>query len=82
MNTGLIESWASDPRLMGPIYPFVGSEVFLTIVLVVFWLTLTVWQTRNETAHYRHQLDLLKQGTGLAEIVGKHETVGRSYFGD
>jgi hypothetical protein len=37
MNTG-IESWNVDLMGIGPMYPFVGSEVWLAIVGVLSWL--------------------------------------------
>ena len=46
--TGAIQSWSVDPGGMGPIYPFVGSEVLLLAVCLVLWVAWIVWQLRNE----------------------------------
>ena len=52
INTGMVESWAGKITDIGPIYPFVGSEVLLFIVGLVLWLWWHVWQTRHETKTY------------------------------
>ncbi len=39
MSTTAVETWAgADLSTLGPIYPFVGTETFLVIVGVIFWL--------------------------------------------
>ena len=37
MSTG-ITSWTGDISKIDAIYPFVGSETVLVILLVIFWL--------------------------------------------
>lgn len=41
MRTGLVESWAGNPAEVGPIYPFVGSEVTLFVICFVLWVLCT-----------------------------------------
>ncbi|MFT4582235.1 MAG: hypothetical protein ACI915_000016 [Gammaproteobacteria bacterium] len=48
MNTG-IESWNVNLMEIGPMYPFVGSEMWLTVIGVVLWLLWHVVQARAET---------------------------------
>ena len=48
MNTG-IESWNVDLMSIGPMYPFVGSEVWLAIIGVVLWLIWHFLQASVET---------------------------------
>ena len=50
--SGGFQSWSVDPGGMGPIYPFVGSEVPLLAVCLVLWVAWIVWQLRNERAEY------------------------------
>jgi len=38
MSTIGYKSWAVDLADVGPIYPFQGWEVFMTILCVVFWI--------------------------------------------
>ncbi|MBM3584130.1 MAG: hypothetical protein FJX36_06760 [Alphaproteobacteria bacterium] len=51
--TGL-ESFA-NPTTIGPMYPFVGSEGFLTIVLVAAWLIWQIWQIGSESREMAEQ---------------------------
>ena len=46
MSTG-IETWKNLSEI-GPIYPFVGSEVMLVILGVLFWLIWHVIQMGSE----------------------------------
>ena len=48
MNTG-IESWNVDLMSIGPMYPFVGSELLLTILGVFSWLVWHLIQARAES---------------------------------
>ncbi len=54
MTTG-IESWAGNISEIGPIYPFVGSEVLLLIIGVVTWIGWHIWQSINETRTYEEE---------------------------
>lgn len=51
MPTG-IESWA-NPAEIGPIYPFVGTEVALTVIGVVLWILFHVITAREENKQWR-----------------------------
>ena len=44
MSTG-ITSWTGDISKIDAIYPFVGSEILLVILLVIFWLGWHLWQS-------------------------------------
>ena len=49
LSTTVVQSWAgADLLQIGPIYPFVGSEPFLYLVGLVFWLWFHVTQFRIE----------------------------------
>jgi hypothetical protein len=50
MTTGSFTDWAGTIADIGPIYPFVGSEGFLVIIGVVFWIAWHVFQLKNEAA--------------------------------
>ncbi len=50
MPTG-IESWA-NPADIGPIYPFVGTEVALSIIGLVLWIAFHVITGREENEQW------------------------------
>lgn len=55
MHTGIIESWSGAVSNLGPIYPFVGSEGFLTFVLLVAWIVWHILQGRMESKIYEEE---------------------------
>ena len=38
MSTGNFESWDGNVLDLGPLYPFVGFEGFMVIILVAAWV--------------------------------------------
>ena len=54
MTTG-IESWAGNISEIGPMYPFVGTEVLLLIIGVVTWIGWHIWQSSNESRTYEEE---------------------------
>ena len=52
MSTG-IESWSADslPNISA-MYPFVGSEVIMTIIVLVVWIGWHFWQIKFENNSY------------------------------
>lgn len=69
MQTGMVESWVSDPTLLGPLYPFVGTEMLWVFICIAVWLSWTVWQMRFEAAHYAEVAERLKKGKALKKAV-------------
>lgn len=51
MPTG-IESWA-NPADIGPIYPFVGTEVALSIIGFILWIAWHVVTAREENQQWK-----------------------------
>lgn len=56
MSTGLVENWTGTISEIGPLYPFVGTEVFWWIVGVALWILWHVWQARHESQEYADDL--------------------------
>ena len=48
MATTSYTSWAADLAEVGAVYPFVGSEVVMVILGVVFWLTCQILMSKME----------------------------------
>ena len=59
MATTMVESWAVDLATIGPIYPWVGSEVVLWLLGMAFWIGWHIWQGRFESRTYRDDLERL-----------------------
>lgn len=59
MSTG-ITSWTGDISKIDAIYPFVGSETVLVILLVIFWLGWHLWQPCIERKEAQEVLNTKK----------------------
>ena len=61
MATTEVTSWAVDLSTLGPIYPFVGSEMLWFLLGLAFWIGFHIWQMRAENRTFRE--DMSKLGT-------------------
>ncbi|MGH6948732.1 MAG: hypothetical protein ACREDZ_15480 [Kiloniellales bacterium] len=68
MSTGMVENWTGNMLDIGPLYPFVGSEVLLVIVGVAVWIGWHIWQVRFESQSYEQNGRL--QGESLRKAMG------------
>jgi predicted signal transduction protein with EAL and GGDEF domain len=69
MSTGNIETWAGTISEIGPAYPFVGTEVILTIVCAIFVLWFLVKQAGMESAGLAEELREFGGKESLSKIV-------------
>ena len=68
MSTGLVDNWLNLDQF-GAIYPFVGSEVMLTIVGLVFWFGWHVWQHQKESAEFKGDIENIKEQGGPGKVL-------------
>ncbi len=61
MSTTLVDSWAVDLADVGPIYPMVGTEVFLWIIGMAAWIIWHIWQVRHESKAYEEEMQILRK---------------------
>ncbi len=60
MSTGL-ESWSAESLAkMDALYPFVGTEVSLSIIAIIIWIGWHVWQIKHENSSLDDQTSKLK----------------------
>lgn len=71
MGTGL-DSF-TNPEGIGPLYPFVGSEVALAIIGILLWLGWHVRQMLIENREYARAVELYRE-VGLASVVERNGT--------
>ncbi|WP_119299696.1 hypothetical protein [Dongia deserti] len=73
MSTGNFENWHGTMTDIGPLYPFVGSEMFLFIVGLVFWIGWHVLQWRMEASNYSDDLEILRSPDKMDRALkGEH----------
>jgi hypothetical protein len=70
MSTGSFENWAGNIMDIGPIYPFVGSEMFWFILGLVFWIWWHIVQTKRENRTYAEEVKRFGDPETLRKIVG------------
>ena len=71
MATGMVENWA-NADVAGPIYPFVGSEVLLVVVGLVFWIGWHIVQMKEESTELKSDVDKISQSGGIGDYLDKH----------
>jgi hypothetical protein len=73
MATGSVDSWTGPITDIGPLYPFLGTEVFLVIVLLVVWIGWHWLQFRVENDELRDSLDRVNRAGTLKKVLEQHE---------
>lgn len=69
MATGEVESWAGSISDLGPIYPFVGSEVFWFILGLALWILWHVLQIIQEKRQHREEVSRYGDPQTLQRLV-------------
>ena len=57
MSTTPVDTWAVDLADVTVIYPFVGSEVLMTLVAVALWIGWHTWQCKFESNTYKEDIE-------------------------
>jgi hypothetical protein len=68
MSTGLVDNWLNVDAF-GPIYPFVGTEGFLAIVGIAFWIIWHILQVKKENAEFKRDIDDINKLGGLEKVL-------------
>jgi threonine/homoserine/homoserine lactone efflux protein len=77
MQTGNVSDWNATMTDVGPLYPFVGTELLWVGLAFVLWIVWHIWQARMESSNYTDDLAKLKQN-GNMERALKGEKILRS----
>ena len=73
MNTGSFSDWSGSMLDIGPLYPFVGWETAMVIVLAVFWIGWHIVQIRGENRQLEHEARELRKGDNLYKAITSKE---------
>ncbi|RLA12367.1 MAG: hypothetical protein DRQ59_07750 [Gammaproteobacteria bacterium] len=82
MSTGLVDNWLNIDTF-GPIYPFVGTEMLLTIAGFAFWIGWHIWQLKKESAEFKEDIENINKQGGPGKVLDDEatremkDTVGR-----
>ncbi len=75
--TGNFTDWNGNMTDIGPLYPFVGAEMLMVLLLVVFWVAWHVIQVRAETRQHDAEARALRQGDNLYRVLQEEHTLER-----
>ena len=71
MSTGSFENWAGTITDIGPLYPFVGTEMLWFIAGLVFWIWWHIVQTKRENRTYADEVKRFGDPESLRKIVSQ-----------
>ena len=77
MSTGNFDNWDGNIVDIGPIYPFVGSEVLMVILAFVIWIVWHIIQIKSENKRYEEQARALRQSGVLQKALADEHTIER-----
>ena len=68
MSTGLVDNWLNIDTF-GAIYPFVGTEMLLTIVGFAFWIGWHILQLKKESAEFKADIENINKQGGPGKVL-------------
>ena len=77
MTTGSFTDWSGNLLDIGPLYPFVGWEVFMVLLGFIFWIGWHVLQIRAENRQLESEASQLRQGGNLQKAIDSEHVVER-----
>ena len=75
--TGNFTDWNGNMTDLGPLYPFVGWEWLMVIILVVLWIWWHISQIREENRQLDAEAEMLRQGENLQKALQEEHTLQR-----
>ena len=77
MSTGNFESWDGNVLDLGPLYPFVGFEGFMVIILVAAWVAWHIAQMVGENRELQHRVHQLSKSGELQKALESERIIER-----
>ena len=69
MSTTPVDTWAVDLADVTLIYPWVGTEVLMTLGAVVLWIAWHVWQLNHENRTFEEERQKLRDAATLERAM-------------
>jgi hypothetical protein len=77
MSTGNFANWDGNVLDIGPLYPFVGYEGLMVVLLIVLWAVWHIAQLIGENRDLQDRVRLLKQPGELQKAVESERVIER-----
>lgn len=68
-----VESWGGTIADIGPLYPFVGSELFMVVAAAVLWLAWHLFQLKVEVDEYEEEAARLRGSDALERAAERED---------
>ena len=75
--TGNFTDWNGNVAELGPLYPFVGWEFLMVIILLVVWIWWHIAQVRMENAKHETDAATMRQTGALQKAIAEEHTIER-----
>lgn len=69
MSTTAVTTWVTDISQLGPIYPFVGTEMLWYLVGLVFWIAFHVLQGRIEAREFEKEEESIRKPGRMGQAL-------------
>jgi hypothetical protein len=70
-------NWDGNILEIGPLYPFVGTEMFMVVVLVILWAAWHVAQLIGENRDLDERVEQLRRGDALQQALEEEHPIER-----
>jgi hypothetical protein len=77
MSTGNVTNWDGNIIDIGPLYPFVGSEGLLVVVLIALWVAWHGAQMVGENRELENRVRQLRQPGALQKALDSEHPIER-----
>lgn len=77
MSTGNFENWDGNVLDLGPLYPFVGFEGLMVVILVVLWAAWHIAQMVGEGRDLEERVRKLRQSSELQKALDSERVIER-----
>ena len=77
MSTANFDNWDGTVTDLGPIYPFVGWEGFMTVLCIIFWVGWHIWQIKMESKRLETEAQRLRQSGNLQKAMADEHSLER-----
>lgn len=73
IRTGPVDSWTAQPEGLGAIYPFLGWEGLMVLLVAAFWVGWIIWQLRTESEEYARTAQAVRDTGALTAALAESE---------
>jgi len=77
MSTGNFDNWDGNILDLGPLYPFVGFEGLMVVILVVLWMAWHIAQMVGEGRDLEDRVKHLRQSGELQKALDSERVIER-----